>query len=88
MWDKYILENSIQDSFHQGNLEKFGDNGNGNTSVGNEGNTHVWSYLQYHIPVLILWCLMSSKRSYILKQTCSGLFKYVWPFTGHEALKG
>ena len=28
---------------------------------------------------------MSTKRSHILKQT---LFKYVRPFSGHEALKG
>ena len=32
---------------------------------------------------------MSTKRSYILKQTCIWKqFKYVWPSSGHQALKG
>ena len=29
---------------------------------------------------------MSTKRSHILKQA-AGLFKYVWTFSGHQALK-
>ena len=30
---------------------------------------------------------VSTKRSHILKQTCSFQL-YVWPFSGHQALKG
>ena len=32
--------------------------------------------------------MVSTKRSYILKLSTAGLFKYVWPFSGHQALKG
>ena len=39
---------------------------------------------------LTLQCLMSTKRSHILKQTCTfqlqGFFGYVCPFSGHQAL--
>ena len=32
---------------------------------------------------------MSTKRSYILKKiSAASFFKYVWPFSGHQTLKG
>ena len=40
---------------------------------------------------LILLCLVSTRRSYILKKNlhlkATGLFMYVWPFSGYQALK-
>ena len=29
-----------------------------------------------------------TKRLYILKPAAESLFKYVWPFSGHQVLKG
>ena len=36
---------------------------------------------------LTLQCLVFAKRSHILKKKPTGLFKYVRPFSGHQALK-
>ena len=38
MGEEYILVNSIQDSFHQGNVKNLG------TQL--KGNAHVWPFLQ------------------------------------------
>ena len=55
---------------------------NGESSYGNINNIE---------NILNLWCLVSTKRSQILKQTCSFQFLVclsMWPFSGHQAIKG
>ena len=42
------------------------------------------AWVMFRVQSLNLYCLVSAKRLYILKQT----FKYVLPFSRHQALKG